>query len=91
VQGTLKTDGTLELHETPRLPSGPVEVLIRVQPPPVRDGETWWEYLQRSRADLLAQGQTFRSKEQIDADGADQRRRDEGRRAAISHLQTPAE
>jgi hypothetical protein len=68
VRGRLKPDGTLELDETPALPAGPVEVLIRLQPPAHEGAETWWEYLQRSRAELLAQGQTFRRKEEIDAD-----------------------
>src|SRR5947209_5253998 len=58
VAGTLKPDGTLELRERPMLPPGPVEVLIRAQPAPAEGGETWWEYLQAARAELLAQGQT---------------------------------
>ena len=40
VRGTIKQDGALELAETLQLPPGPVEVLVRVQPPAPGDGET---------------------------------------------------
>jgi hypothetical protein len=91
VQGTLNPDGTLKLDESPRLPPGPVEVLIRTQPPAGPDGETWWEYLQRERAELLANGHTFRTREEIDNDRARQRSADEARRQTIQDLQTPRE
>src|SRR5207244_923573 len=74
-----------------RLPPGPVEVLIRTQPPAGPDGETWWAYLQRERAELLANGHTFRTREEIDNDRARQRSADEARRQAIQDLQTPRE
>ncbi len=80
VQGTLKSDGTLELDEKPALAAGPVEVLIRAQAAADGTTDSWWEYLQRGRAELLAQGKTFRTKEEIDADRARRREDDEARR-----------
>ena len=67
VHGTLNEDGTLILAESPALPAGPVEVVIRpVQP--LGLSEDWWLYLQRVRADLEAAGHPFRSKDEIDAE-----------------------
>ncbi len=68
VHGTLQPDGTLQLHEAPPLPAGPVEVLIRALPPGQIGAETWWAWLERAHAERLAQGQACRSKEAIDAD-----------------------
>jgi hypothetical protein len=90
VGGTLKADGTLELDEKPTLPPGRVEVLISSQSSGNR-AETWWEFLQRSRAELLAQGLTFRTKEDIDADQSRHRSQDESRRQAINRQQTRGE
>ena len=70
VQGTLKPDGSLVLDESPQLPSGPVEVLIRVRRAANGGAESWWDYLQRARAELIEQGQSFRTKEEIDDDRA---------------------
>jgi len=89
VSGTLKTDGTLDLDEKPALPAGPVEVLIRAQPAKSEGGESWWEYLERGRAELLVQGQTFRSSEAIEADRVRARQADEARRRALECRQTP--
>ena len=91
VQGTLRPDGTLELIETPALPAGPVEVLIRAQPLANGTVETWWQYLQHARAELLAQGHTFREREEIDAERTRPRQGDEARRRALDRLQTPPE
>jgi hypothetical protein len=68
IDGTLKPDGTLELNEIPNLAPGPVDVLIRKQIAPAGKCESWWEFLERGRAELLAQGQTMRTKEEIDAE-----------------------
>lgn len=89
VQGTLNADGTLELAEAPSLPAGPVDVLIRVQA--ATDRETWWESLQRARAELIAQGQTFRSQGEIDADRDQKRNRDELRRTSLRQQSNPGE
>jgi hypothetical protein len=86
VQGTLKPDGTLELDEKPPLPAGPVEVLIRSQLQVGGEKESWWEYLQRARQELLAQGKSFRSKAEIDADRDRERNAEELRRQSIERL-----
>ncbi len=85
--GTLKPDGTLELNEKPALAPGPVQVLIRAQPKMDGGSESWWEFLQRSRAELLAEGYAFRSKEEIDADLSERRNADERRLQSIQNLQ----
>lgn len=91
VRGTLKPDGTLELAERPSLPAGPVEVLIRVQNEKATLEETWWEYLQRARGELLAQGFVFRTREEIDADRARQHDKDEARRRSLRSHEPPSE
>jgi hypothetical protein len=68
VQGRVGPDGTLRMDTHPPLPTGPVEVVIRVLPADKKGGEDWWQYLQRARAELEAAGHRFRSKEEIDAD-----------------------
>ena len=82
MRGTLRPDGTVVLAQAPPLPAGPVEVLIRALPESGPPAETWWEYLQRNRAAMLARGQTFRTREEIDADRARSRSADEERRQA---------
>jgi hypothetical protein len=91
VRGELTPEGTLVLEETPPLPAGPVEVLIRALPPTGAVDESWWDYLQRSRAEMLAQGQTFRTKEEIDADRARARTAEEERRRNLRRSQPPPE
>ena len=66
VRGILHPDGTLELAERPTLPAGNVEVTIR----PVvaeKTGENWFDYLQRTRAELEASGYPFLNEEEVDA------------------------
>jgi hypothetical protein len=89
VHGTLKPDGTLELQDTPSLPAGPVEVLIRAVPAIGPPTETWLQFLQRGRAELLAQGEVFRSKEDIDAEFARERLRDDEAEGDMERLQSP--
>jgi len=65
VDGMLKPDGTLELHESLRLPPGQVRVTVEAvqgQGPPTTD---WWSYLERARAELEAEGATFSTGEEI--------------------------
>jgi len=78
----------LHLDETPTLPAGPVEVLIRTMTAAGAGEESWWEYLQRARAEMVAQGHSFRSREQIDADRTEQRADVEKRRQALLNVQT---
>ena len=67
ILGILCHDGTLKLDKRPSLAPGPVEVTIR---PVVAEskGESWFEYLQRTRAEREAAGYPFRTKEEIDAE-----------------------
>src|SRR5579859_2826383 len=86
IRGILHPDGTLELSKRPTLLAGDVEVAIRPVAKEVA-GENWLEYLQRTRAELEASGAVFRTKEEIDAEMADDRdwgedRLDEARRQA---------
>jgi hypothetical protein len=46
---------------------GPVEITVRPIAASEPGKENWWEYLQRSRAELEAEGHQFRSGEEIDA------------------------
>lgn len=77
LHGNLKPDGTLELFERPALPVGPVEIVIRPLSALQTASEDWWQYLQRSRAELQAAGHRFRTKEAIDDDIAELRSGDE--------------
>jgi hypothetical protein len=67
VRGTIHPDGTLELAEPLTLPAGEVEVTLRPVKT-VRQGENWFECLERIRARREATGYPFRTKEEIDAD-----------------------
>jgi hypothetical protein len=72
LRGILHPDGTLELAERPTLPAGDVEVTIRPVTKVV-PGENWLEYLMRIRAEREASGYPFRTKEEIDAEMAEDR------------------
>jgi hypothetical protein len=67
VQGVVRPDGSLELPPLPGLPSGPVEITVRPLAASGPAKENWWEYLQRARAELEAEGHEFRTGEEIDA------------------------
>jgi hypothetical protein len=78
VRGTILPDGTLTLDERTTLPAGPVEVTIR----PVaveRQGENWFECLQRIRAEREASGYRFLTEEEVEAYMEDVRDWDEAR------------
>ncbi len=60
VHGTLKTDGSLELDQTPKLPPGRVIVVMRPEIEP-ESAEGWWPYMQRVRAQREAEGYHFLS------------------------------
>jgi hypothetical protein len=68
IRGTLTPDGSLELVERPSLPPGPVEVIIRSLPTVNTTSEDFLQYLQRARLELEAEGASFRTKEEIDAE-----------------------
>jgi hypothetical protein len=67
VQGLVRPDGSLELPPLPVLPSGPVEITVRPLAASVPTKVNWWEYLERARAELEAEGHEFRTGEEIDA------------------------
>ena len=77
LRGTLKADGTLELENVPRLPAGPVEIVLRSLPPAGHIVEDWWQYLLRVRAEVEAVGGPFRSQEEIENEREAFRRGDE--------------
>lgn len=66
LRGTLKPDGSLELDSPPNLPAGPVEVVLRSHSLPEQSREDWWQYLQRSRAELEVVGGPFLTTENIE-------------------------
>lgn len=67
VRGTVKFDGTLEVEQPIALPPGPVEVVLRPLTAMPPQGENWWQYLQRARAELEAMGHHFSTGEEINA------------------------
>lgn len=66
VEGTLKPDGTLELHQRPNLSPGRVTVVLRQesQAASVPTGN-WWENLQHIRAEREASGYPFMNEEEV--------------------------
>jgi hypothetical protein len=64
LEGTLRPDGTLELDREPQLPAGRVRVTIRVAAPVAESGEDWFQYLQRTRAELEAAGHPIMSEQE---------------------------
>ena len=59
IEGTLKSDGTLELDEKPNLTPGRVTVVLRQESQPTVANEGWWPYMQRVRAEREAMGCHF--------------------------------
>jgi hypothetical protein len=68
VKGVVKPNGTLELEGKPKLPVGPVEVLVRALPeaPPTTE-EGWWPCMQRIRAEREAAGYHFMNETEMQA------------------------
>ena len=99
IRGTLNPDGTLELEARPDLPAGPVEVIIRAVRQPSLSTESWWEFLQRSRAELQAAGSPFMTEQEVqehieDLRSGDERldalyRQIEDERQAVDHVDLP--
>ena len=67
VEGTLKSDGTLELNERPNLLPGPVTVFLRqaAQVPTPREG--WWPFMQKARKRLEEAGARFLDENEMQA------------------------
>jgi hypothetical protein len=99
IRGTLNPDGTLELEARPNLPAGPVEVIIRTIQQPSLSAESWWEFLERSRAELEAAGSPFMTEAEVqdhieDLRSGDERldalyRQIEDERRAVDHANLP--
>ena len=53
VEGTLKSDGTLQLDSKPNLSPGRVTVILRPAAEPAPTQEGWWPYMQRVRAERV--------------------------------------
>lgn len=69
IDGILHADGTLQLDHRPQLPAGQVGVTIRSKhDTAVQADETWWQYLQRVRGEMEAEGVVFWPGEVIDAE-----------------------
>jgi hypothetical protein len=68
VQGTLKSDGTLELDHQVNLPAGRVQVTVQPVKDAIKQGPAWWEVLQQIWRERDARGAKPRSKEEVDAD-----------------------
>jgi hypothetical protein len=77
VQGTLKTDGTLELDQKPNLPPGRVQVTVQAlaAPGPARRGLV--EVMDDIRRRQRARGYQGRTVEEMQADEAARREEDE--------------
>jgi hypothetical protein len=67
VQGTLKTDGTLELDEKPNLPPGRVCVTVASMASPVYP-ERFWTMMEQIWSDLGRRGHVPRSVQEIEAE-----------------------
>ena len=71
-EGMLKPDGSLEIDEKFTLPPGRVRVTVEVLAA-ASNGEDWFDYLRRTRAERESAGAKFRTREEIDADLGDMR------------------
>ena len=67
VEGTLNPDGTLDLDQKPALAPGRVTVFLQQQSVRVPVTETWWQFLQRSRQELEANGARFMNEAEMNA------------------------
>jgi hypothetical protein len=77
VQGTLKTDGTLELDQKPNLPPGRVQVTVQALAAPVPPRRGVVEVMDVIRRRQRARGYQGRTIEEMQADAAAQREEDE--------------
>lgn len=79
VTGTLKADGTLELHERPGLAPGPVRVVSAPAPAPSsgQPRRTILDVLDEIRSRQAARGYGGRSLQEMEADEAERRAEDD--------------
>ena len=69
VEGTLKSDGTLELDQKPNLPAGRVTVIVQTLPD-LPDGDPFWDMMKSIWAGQKARGHVARSAEEVEAERA---------------------
>ena len=87
VQGTVKSDGTLELNQPVNLPPGDVRVIVQTTTAPSVAGENVLTVLQRIWAERRAKGMRGRSGEEIDADIQSMRNEWEERQQELERTQ----
>ncbi len=88
VQGTVKSDGTLELNQPVNLPPGEVRVIVQAMTALSGAGDNVLTVLERIWAERRAKGMQGRSGEQIDADIQAMRDEWEDRQRGLEDAQT---
>jgi hypothetical protein len=68
IDGTLQSDGTLELDERPNLPPGRVRVIMQAVTVPLPTRVGLMERMEAVWADQKARGEVPRSREEIDSE-----------------------
>jgi len=90
VQGRLRPDGTLELHQSLGLPPGPVQVTVQQVASAESPREDTWIVLERIWAERKALGLKSRSKEEIDTEINAMRDESEDRMMEIEQIHQDA-
>lgn len=86
VNGTLKSDGTLELDEKPGLAPGRVQVIVQALPElPV--GDPFWDMMKSIWLEQKVRGHVPRSTEDVEAERREMREGWARRQQAIERLQ----
>jgi hypothetical protein len=89
VEGTLKSDGTLELDRKPNLPPGRVQVIVQALPE-LPDGDPFWDMMKSIWGQQKARGHVSRSVEEVEAERREMREGWARRQEAIERLQEEA-
>jgi hypothetical protein len=88
VEGTLKTDGTVELDQKPNMLPGRVTVILRQESvPDLPSGEPFWQRMQTIWNAQKAAGHMPRSAEEIEAEQRQMRDEWDDRQQRIERLQ----
>ena len=90
VQGTLKSDGTLELDQKPKLSPGRVRVTVETVAEPSRPAR-FWTMMDQIWSDLKASGHVPRSVEEIEAERQAFREEWDERQVALEQIQLDGE
>ncbi|MCI0358232.1 MAG: hypothetical protein L0211_07100 [Planctomycetaceae bacterium] len=67
VQGTLNSDGTLELDQKPSLSPGRVTVVLRRQSEPTPAKENWFVFMQNARKKMEEAGCHFMDEKELNS------------------------